>query len=75
LQAGGIDKPAAIVVGSAELPLLRAQSANFAAHRARHGLPVVYEEIPGANHFSILEQLASPAGRLTALVRDLARPS
>ena len=75
LQAGGIDKPAAIVVGSAELPLLRAQSANFAAHRARHGLPVVYEEIPGANHFSILEQLASPAGRLTALVRDLARPA
>lgn len=75
LQAGGIDKPTAIVVGSAELPLLRAQSANFAAHRARHGLPVVYEEMPGANHFSILEQLASPAGRLTALVRDLARPA
>ena len=75
LQAGGIDKPAAIVAGSAELPLLRAQSANFAAHRARHGLPVIYEEIPGANHFAILEQLASPAGRLTALVRDLARPA
>ena len=75
LQAGGIGKPAALVVGSAGPPLLRAQSANFAAHRARHGLPVVYEEIPGANHFSILKQLASPAGRLTALVRDLARPA
>jgi acetyl esterase/lipase len=72
LQAGGIDKPVAITAGSAELPLLRAQSAGFAAHRARYGLPVIYEESPGDNHFTILEHLASPAGRLTELVRDLA---
>lgn len=69
---GGADKPVAIVVGSGELPLLRKQSADFTAHRARHGLPVVYEEIPGANHFTIMEALSSPSGRMTALVRQLA---
>lgn len=71
-QHGGADKPVAIVAGSGELPLLRKQSADFAAHRARHGLPVLYEEIPGANHFTIMEALSSPSGRLTSLVRQLA---
>jgi len=34
-------------------------------------LPVVYEEIPDANHFTILDELASPKGRLTTFVRQL----
>ncbi len=71
LQPGGIDKPLVVVAGSGELPLLRKQSADFAAHRAIHGLPVVYEEIPGANHFTMMDELASPSGRLTTLVRQL----
>lgn len=71
LQPGGANKPVAMVAGSGELPLLRKQSADFAAHRATHGLPVVYEEIPDANHFTILEELASPKGRLTTFVRQL----
>ncbi|MEH2512936.1 arylformamidase [Nitrobacteraceae bacterium AZCC 1564] len=71
-QPGGADKPVAIIAGSSELPLLRKQSADFAAHRARHGLPVVYEEIPGANHFTIMDALSSPSGRMTTLVRQLA---
>ena len=71
LQPGGIDKPVVIVAGSGELPLLRKQSADFAAHRASYGLPVVYEEIPGANHFTMMDELASPSGRLTTLVRQL----
>ena len=71
LQPGGIDKPVVIVAGSGELPLLRKQSADFAAHRASSGLPVVYEEIPGANHFTMMDELASPSGRLTTLVRQL----
>jgi arylformamidase len=70
-QAAGPMKPLALVVGSAELPLLRKQTADFACHRARYGLPVSYEEIPGADHFSVMDQLASPAGRITALVRQL----
>jgi acetyl esterase/lipase len=71
VHPGGVNKPLIIVAGSGELPLLRKQSADFAAHRALHGLPVVYEEIPGANHFTMLNELASPAGRLTTLVRQL----
>jgi acetyl esterase/lipase len=70
-QAGGAAKPLSLVVGSAELPLLRQQTADFAAHRAQHGSAVTYEEIPGANHFSIMEELMSPNGRITTLIRQL----
>lgn len=68
---GGINKPLIIVAGSGELPLLRKQSADYAAHRAAYGLPVIYEEIPKANHFTMMDELASPSGRLTTLVRQL----
>jgi arylformamidase len=68
---GGPMKPMSLVVGAAELPLLRKQTADFACHRARHGLPVTYEEIAGADHFSIMNELASPHGRITRLIRQL----
>lgn len=68
---GGVNKPLVIVAGSGELPLLRKQSADYAAHRASYGLPVLYEEMPGANHFTMMDELASPSGRLTMLVRRL----
>jgi acetyl esterase/lipase len=71
IQPGGINKPLVIVAGSGELPLLRKQSADYAAHRALHGLPVIYEEIPDANHFTMMYELSAPSGRLTALVRQL----
>jgi arylformamidase len=71
VEAGGPMKPLALVAGSAELPLLRRQTADFAGHRAKYGLPVTYEEIPGANHFTIMDQLASPTGRITTLIRQL----
>ena len=68
---GGPMKPLSLVVGSAELPLLRRQTADFAGHRAKFGLPVTYEEIPGANHFTIMSEMASPSGRITTLIRQL----
>ena len=71
MQAGGPIKPLSLVVGSAELPVLRKQTADFAAHRARYGLPVTYEEIAGADHFSIMNELSSPHGRITTLIRQL----
>jgi arylformamidase len=71
MQATGAMKPLALVVGSAELPLLRKQSADFACHRAKFGLPVPYEEIPGANHFTIMNEMLSPTGRITTLIRQL----
>ena len=64
-------KPLALVAGSAELPLLRKQTADFAGHRVRYGLPVAYEEIPGADHFSVMDELISPQGRVTTLIRQL----
>lgn len=71
MQAGGPMKPLSLVVGDAELPLLRKQTADFAGHRAKFGLPVTYEEIPGANHFTIMNEMASPTGRITTLIRQL----
>jgi arylformamidase len=71
MQAGGPIKPLSLVAGGAELPLLRKQTADFAGHRARYGLPVTYEEIPGADHFTIMNELMSPKGRITTLIRQL----
>jgi len=71
MQPGGAMKPLSLVVGSAELPLLRRQTAEFAGHRARLGLPVTYEEIPGADHFTIMNELVAPSGRITTLIRQL----
>ena len=71
MQPGGAAKPLSLVVGAAELPLLRNQTADFAGHRAKYGLPVTYEEIPGANHFTIMNEMISPSGRITNLIRQL----
>ena len=71
MRDGGAPKPLSLVVGDAELPLLRQQTADFAGHRARYGLPVTYEEIPGANHFTIMNEMLSPTGRITTLIRQL----
>jgi len=71
MQAGGAMKPLSLVVGSAELPLLRKQTADFACHRAKYGLPVTYEEIPGADHFTIMNEMVSPTGQITTLIRQL----
>ena len=71
MQGAGPNKPLALVVGSAELPILRQQTADLAVHRIQHGRPVSYEEIPGADHFSIMAELEKPDGRITMLIRDL----
>ena len=71
MQEGGAAKPLSLVVGDAELPLLRKQTTDFAGHRARYGLAVTYEEIPGANHFTIMNEMQSPKGRITTLIRQL----
>jgi len=71
MEAGGPIKPLALTVGGGELPLLRRQAADFAGHRAKYGLPVSYEEIPGADHFTIMNEIASPTGRITMMIRQL----
>jgi arylformamidase len=34
-------------------------------------LPVNYEEIPGANHFTIMDEMLAPTGRITLMIRQL----
>src|SRR6195952_642308 len=71
MMEGGPLKPLSLVVGSAELDLLRKQTADFAGHRARYGLPGGYEENPRPDHFSVLHEMMSPKGRITTLIRQL----
>ncbi len=63
--------PVAVVAGSAELPLMRVQSRDYAAALMRARLPCHYEEIAGANHFTILEEMARPDGRLCRLIAEM----
>jgi acetyl esterase/lipase len=60
-------KPISIVYGADELPELRRQSEDYAKRLGGSAAGV-----PKRNHFTILEELASPHGALTALVRKLA---
>jgi hypothetical protein len=50
---------------------LRRQSAEFAHARQLAGLPGSFREIAGHNHFTLLEELASPVGALTTMLREL----
>jgi arylformamidase len=63
--------PLIVAYGADELPELRRQSEEFAAARARIGLPGRLARVAGCNHFTILEELARPEGALTSLLLDL----
>jgi pimeloyl-ACP methyl ester carboxylesterase len=65
---GHTEKPLLIAYGADELPELRRQSEEYAKRLRREAIAV-----PERNHFTILEELASPHGALTALVRRLAQ--
>jgi acetyl esterase/lipase len=53
-----------IAYGSRELPELRRQSIEFARAWSERGLPGSLLPVEEANHFTILESLASPQGAL-----------
>jgi arylformamidase len=53
-----------VAVGAKELPELIRQSSDYAAALESNGLPAEYLPLPGHDHFSILEELAHPEGRL-----------
>jgi arylformamidase len=63
--------PLVIAAGAAELPELRRQSADYHDAWTARGLPARHLVLAGHDHFSILEELASPEGQLTASVRNL----
>lgn len=64
--------PLVIAYGTAELAELQRQSRDFAAAWGARGLPVATEPLEGRDHFSILEELARPDGRLAQAVARLA---
>ena len=64
--------PVVVAVGEAELPELVRQSKDYAAALQAGGLPARYLPLPGHDHFSILDELADPQGRLCAALALLA---
>ncbi len=63
---GPTDKPLTIAYGADELPELCRQSEDYARLLKTKAVAV-----PRRNHFTVLEDLASPHGALTALARKL----
>jgi arylformamidase len=60
-----------VTVGGAELPELQRQSAEYFAAWTAQGLAGDFVAMPDDNHFSVIEALARPGGRLVAALRQL----
>ncbi len=65
--------PLVVAVGLGELPELIRQSEEYWAAWEQQGLPGQYLPLPAHDHFSILEELARPSGKLFVALNDLAR--
>ena len=63
--------PLVVTVGLGELPELIRQSEAFATAWQKRGLPGWYVPLAGHDHFSIVEELARPDGRLLAALRAM----
>jgi len=57
--------PFRLFFGGDELPELQRQSIAFADAAAAQGLPVRMSILPAHNHFSILDELGNPDGKIT----------
>jgi len=64
--------PLIVTVGLDELPELIRQSEEFAAAWAKRGLPGRDLPLEGHDHFSIVDELATPDGRLVAALKEVA---
>src|SRR4051812_30292475 len=60
-----------VAVGAKELPELVRQSEDYAKAWTAAGLKGSYLPLPGHDHFSILEELASKDGKLTRVLLEL----
>jgi arylformamidase len=74
LKRSIVQKPLAIAYGAAELPALAWDSRNF--YNARKAAKAAGEliAVPGANHFTILEELRRTDGILARIALSLAKP-
>lgn len=64
--------PLVCAYGARELPELRRQSEDFMVAWSARGLRGRAMPLAGHDHYSILDELASPSGRLATIARDLA---
>lgn len=64
--------PLIVTVGTAELPELQRQSAEYAAAMQAAGLPVQFLPLAGCDHFTILDALSAPDGALCRALSELA---
>jgi acetyl esterase/lipase len=67
-----VAKPLSIAYGSRELPRMIANSANLHAMRAGAHLPGSLIPVAGADHFTVLDELAASDGTLTRAALSLA---
>ena len=64
-----------LFAGGAELSEMRRQTADYASARRAAGLPMRYEEIPDANHYTILNSMMAPDGTIhRSIVAMLGQP-
>lgn len=61
--------PLVIALGAAEGPEFHRQAEAFAAHLVGAGVEATLLDVPGANHFSIVDDLATPGSALHAAAR------
>lgn len=66
-----VQKPMAIVYGDAEVPALVHDSCALHAMRTEAGAPGALIAIPGADHFTILDELRSREGVLVRAAQDV----
>lgn len=64
--------PLVVTVGLGELPELIRQSEEYATAWQKRGLPGQYLPLAGHDHFSILDELAGPDGKLVTALKTLA---
>jgi len=62
------DAPLSIVVGGEESEEFRRQSFDFAEKWRRLGARIEHVELPGLNHFTILEKLRNAGDPVTAII-------
>lgn len=60
-----------VAVGSAETDVFKSQSQALAAHLTNHGFPCPAHELPGANHFTVVDALrASSDGPVASFIKS-----
>jgi len=63
-----------LFAGTAELPEMRRQTADYASARRAAGLPLEYAEVPEANHYTILHSMMNADGTIHQAIVTMLRP-